>query len=166
MHERMNPRRCRRPESGGIQPSFGPTDVPMPNRLLADAVVIFHFCFVAFVIGGGLLVLRWRRLMWLHLPAVAWGIFIELSHGICPLTPLENHLREAGGGSAYQGDFVDHYIMPVLYPEGLTNRMQVALAGIIVTINAVCYTIIVRRHLRTRRSRRAGPVEGGVELVP
>src|SRR3954463_7527752 len=123
----------------------------MLYRIGADAVVIFHFCFVAFVITGGLLVLRWRRVMWAHLPAVAWGVFIEFSHGLCPLTPLENHLRELGGASAYEGGFVDHYIMPVLYPEGLTPRMQVALGSMILGINLTCYCFIIYRHFASRR---------------
>ena len=125
-------------------------------RTGADAVVIFHFCFVAFVVTGGLLVLRWRRVMWAHLPAVAWGVYVEFSHRICPLTPLENHLRELGGSSAYQGGFVDHYIMPVLYPDGLTASMQVALGSLILAINVICYAAIIYR-LRTAR-RRPAPV--------
>src|SRR5947209_12817573 len=104
-------------------------------KFLADALVVFHFCFVGFVLLGGLIVLRWRRVKWLHLPAVAWGIFIELSHGICPLTPLENGLRARGGAATYQGGFVDHYIMPVLYPDGLTARMQVMIACVIIGLN-------------------------------
>ena len=128
----------------------------MLYRIGADAVVIFHFCFVAFVVTGGLLVLRWRRVMWAHLPAVAWGVFVEFSHRICPLTPLENHLRELGGASAYQGGFVDHYIMPVLYPEGLTDRTQVILGSLILAINVICYAAVVYRW-RTAR-RRPAPV--------
>jgi hypothetical protein len=123
----------------------------MLYRIGADAVVIFHFCFVAFVVTGGLIVLRWRRVMWAHLPAVAWGVFVEFSHRICPLTPLENHLRELGGQSAYQGGFVDHYIMPVLYPEGLTERTQVILGSLILVINVICYAAIVYRWRASRR---------------
>src|SRR5688572_5932123 len=95
---------------------------PAWYKFLADAVIVFHFAFVGFVLLGGLLVLRWRRVMWVHLPCVAWGIWIELSHGLCPLTPLENDLRELAGGSTYEGGFVDHYIMPILYPVGLTHE--------------------------------------------
>jgi len=108
-------------------------------KFLADALVVFHMGFVGFVLLGGAVVLRWRRAIWLHLPAVAWGIYIELSHNICPLTPMENHLRRLGGAATYQGGFVDHYIMPVLYPNGLTHRMQVALALVIVALNAAVY---------------------------
>ncbi|MDB5294728.1 MAG: rane protein, partial [Phycisphaerales bacterium] len=96
---------------------------PSTYKLLADALVAFHFAFVAFVIGGGLLVLWRRRAMWLHLPAVAWGIWIETSGGICPLTPIENGLRLSAGEAGYEGGFVDHYIMPVLYPAGLTRNL-------------------------------------------
>lgn len=122
-------------------------------RFLADAVVVFHFAFVGFVLFGGLLVLRWRRLAWAHLPCVAWGIYIELSHGLCPLTPLENDLRLRGDpDGTYAGGFVDHYIMPVLYPSGLTPRLQVAIAGVIVAINAACYGTLAYRAARRRRS--------------
>lgn len=124
-------------------------------KLLVDALVAFHFGFVAFVITGGLLVLRWRRVMWLHLPAVAWGIWIELSGGICPLTPLENRLRGHGGQAGYAGSFVDHYIMPVLYPEGLTRNLQFTIAGLIVLINGACYGYLLWRR---RRRQEVGPV--------
>ncbi len=129
---------------------------PIIYGYLADAVVVFHFAFVAFVMAGALLVLRWRRVMWLHLPAVAWGIYIELSHGICPLTPLENRLRSLGGEAGYQGGFVDHYIMPVLYPEGLTEGMQVALACLIILINFTCYGLMFYLY---RKSRRTQPLQ-------
>jgi hypothetical protein len=133
---------------------------PIIYGYLADAVVVFHFAFVAFVMAGGLLALRWRRVMWLHLPAVAWGIYIELSHGICPLTPLENHLRRMGGEAGYQGGFVDHYIMPVLYPEGLTEGMQVALACLIILINVTCYGVMLYLFLKSRRTEALPATEG------
>ena len=98
--------------------SVGPTI----DRIIADAIMVFHLCFVTFVMTGGLLALRWRRVAWLHLPAVAWGIYIELSHGVCPLTPMENRFRRWGGGSTYQGSFVEHYITPIVYPHGLTDE--------------------------------------------
>ena len=129
----------------------------MLYRIGADSVVIFHFCFVAFVVTGGLLVLRWRRVMWAHLPAVAWGVYVEFSHRICPLTPLENHLRELGGSLAYRGSFVDHYIMPVLYPDGLTDRMQVALGTLILSINVICYATVLYRWRAARRRAMTTP---------
>lgn len=95
--------------------------------LLADAIVLLHFGFLLFVVLGGLLVLRWRRVAWLHLPAAAWGAFVELYQRTCPLTPLENRLREEAGLSTYGGGFIDHYIMPVIYPPGLTPAWQAVL---------------------------------------
>ena len=88
----------------------------------ADAVVVLHVCFVLFVLLGGLLALRWPRLTWVHVPAALWGVVIELGGWICPLTPLENALRQRGGSAGYHGDFVEHYILPVLYPAGLTRK--------------------------------------------
>lgn len=120
-------------------------------KFLADALVVFHMGFVTFVLVGGAVVLYWRRAMFLHLPAVAWGIYIEISHNICPLTPLENHLRRLGNAATYRGGFVDHYIMPVLYPNGLTHGMQVAIAVIIVVLNAAIYGWIVAGR-RTRKT--------------
>ena len=87
-------------------------------RLLADAVLIIHLGFIAFVVLGGLLVLRWPRLAWLHLPTVAWGAWIEFTGSICPLTPLEIGLRARGGETAYRGGFIEHYVTALIYPEG------------------------------------------------
>ena len=128
---------------------------PAWYKFLADAVIVFHFAFVGFVLLGGLLVLRWRRVMWVHLPCVAWGIWIELSHGLCPLTPLENDLRAKAGVDTYQGGFVDHSIMPVLYPEGLTQQTQVAIACLIIAINGGCYGYILWSRYRRRHERQA-----------
>jgi hypothetical protein len=130
---------------------------PAWYKFLADAVVIFHFAFVGFVLFGGLLALRWRRVIWAHLPCVAWGIWIELSHGLCPLTPLENRLREHGGADTYAGGFVDHYIMPILYPDGLTHETQVAIACLIIAINGGCYGFILWKWYQSRRQRRFAP---------
>jgi hypothetical protein len=117
----------------------------MNYRFLADGVVVFHFAVVLFVIGGGALLL-WRRwVAWVHLPVVAWVIFAECFHYLCPLTYLENWLRDQGGGEAYRGDFVAHYIMPVLYPEGLTPRIQVVFGVLVFLINATLYAVAFRR---------------------
>ena len=105
----------------------------MIHRLLADAVVVLHFGFILFVAAGGLLVLKWPRLMWLHLPAAGWGSLIEFFGWICPLTPLENRLRVLGGEAGYPGGFIETYLTPAIYPEGLTYRHQVLL-GIAVEI--------------------------------
>ncbi|MGA6827007.1 DUF2784 domain-containing protein [Nitrospira sp. NS4] len=111
----------------------------MPYRLAADLVVLIHLSFVLFVLLGGLFVLRWPRVMWLHLPAAAWGAFIEFSGWICPLTPLENWLRTQGGSHGYEGDFVVHYVIPLLYPETLTHDIQLILGAIVVTVNLAIY---------------------------
>src|SRR5437016_4236259 len=108
-------------------------------RLSADALVVLHFCFVLFVVGGALLVLRWPPVAWLHVPAALWGAYVEFSGRICPLTPWENALREAAGVETYGGDFVEHYIMPVLYPDSLTTHVQIVLGTIVVVVNVVAY---------------------------
>ncbi len=117
----------------------------MSYRLLADLVVVFHFATVLFVVAGGALVVWRKRIAWLHLPVVAWVIFAECFHHLCPLTFLENWLRAHGSGETYQGDFVAHYIVPVLYPDGLTDRMQVVLGVSVFVINATLYAIAFRR---------------------
>lgn len=113
--------------------------------MLADAVLVLHAAFVLFVVGGGLLVLRWPKVAWVHLPAAAWGAFVELTGWICPLTPLENWLREREGRSAYGGDFVARYLVPALYPDGLTREAQLAMAAVVVLLNAVIYWVATRR---------------------
>jgi hypothetical protein len=120
----------------------------MGYRLLADALVVFHFGFVLFVLFGGCLVVRWRWVALLHLPAAFWGMYVEWSGRICPLTPLENYWRELGGGATYEGGFVDHYIMPVLYPADLTRDFQVTLGLLILLINLLLYTAAFTRPLR------------------
>jgi len=110
--------------------------------ILADAIVIVHLLFVAFVMAGGFLLVRWPKLVWLHLPAAAWGAFIEFTGGVCPLTPLENHLRVLGGESAYSGDFVERYLLPMLYPENLTLPVQQVLGGVVVAVNLAAYALV------------------------
>lgn len=116
----------------------------MTYRLLADAVVALHLVFIVFVIGGGLLVLRWRRVAWLHVPSALWGVVIELTGWICPLTPLEQWLRLRGGEAGYEGGFIDHYILPIVYP-GLARAQQVALGGVVLVVNVATYWIAWRR---------------------
>jgi hypothetical protein len=113
--------------------------------LAADAVVLLHFAFVLFVIGGGFLAWRWRSLAWVHLPCALWGVAIEFGGWICPLTPLENHLRWRAGEAGYLGDFVAHYVVPVLYPAGLTPSLQIALGTLVLLINAFAYLVYFRR---------------------
>ena len=113
--------------------------------LLADAVLLFHFGFVLFVVVGGLLILRWRWVAWLHVPAAAWGVAIELGGWICPLTPLENHLRELAGQTTYGTDFISRYLLPVIYPEGMTRNAQLALGVAALLGNVVIYRVALRR---------------------
>jgi len=125
----------------------------MIYRLCADLVLVLHLAFVAFVVFGGLLVLRWPRVMWLHLAALTWGALTEFLGLICPLTPLEVHLRELGGQAGYSGDFIDHYITSLLYPAGLTRGIQFWLGILVVVPNVLLYAYFLRR--RHRDSRRA-----------
>ena len=118
--------------------------------LLADVVVVAHFAFVAFALFGGLLVLRWRRLAWVHVPAAAWAVLIEFGGWYCPLTPLENHLRRLGGEAGYAGGFVEHYVLPVLYPAGLTRGVQIALGVFALGLNAGIYTYTLRKGTCTK----------------
>jgi hypothetical protein len=125
----------------------------MAFRILADATVIVHLAFVAFVVGGGLLVARWPRVVWLHLPAVAWGAWIEFAGWLCPLTPLENWLRRQAGREVYTSSFVEHYVLPVLYPSELSREMQWALGGLVLLMNAIVYVWLFRRRTHLRRAR-------------
>ena len=122
----------------------------MSYRLLADLVLVVHAAFVVFVMLGGLAVLRWPRLAWVHLPAAIWGAGIEFAGGICPLTPLENHWRRLAGEQGYMGGFVEHYLMAALYPEGLTRGLQIVLGLVVLAVNAAVY---VRVWSRTKTSR-------------
>jgi hypothetical protein len=121
-------------------------------RLLADAVLIVHLAFIVFVALGGLLVLHWPRLAWLHLPAIAWGAWIEFSGWICPLTPLEIGLRARGGEATYAGGFIEHYITRLIYPDGLDRRHQIVLGALVLVLNAGIYAWLLwrRRRLQPR----------------
>ena len=112
---------------------------------LADLVVVIHLAFVAFVVFGGLLVLRHARLAWVHIPAALWGVLIEFTGGICPLTPLENSLRVRGGEGGYSGGFIDHYLIPLLYPSGLTRNTQIVLGSLALALNVAVYAIFLAR---------------------
>jgi Protein of Unknown function (DUF2784) len=128
----------------------------MTHRLLADATVALHFAFIAFVLLGGLVVLRVPRVAWLHLPAVAWVVWLELTGAICPLTPLENALRQRAGQAGYEGGFIEHYLMPVIYPAGLTPQIQTMLGIAVLVLNVVVYALALRRW-RSRDADRTPP---------
>lgn len=115
---------------------------------LADAVLLLHLLFIVFAVGGGLLALRWRWMPWLHLPALAWGATVEFTGWICPLTPLENALRLAGGAAGYTESFVERYLLPLIYPGELTRELQFVLGGALLLINAVVYAIVWHRRRR------------------
>ena len=124
----------------------------MPWRFLADLVLVVHALFVAFVILGGLAVLRWPAMAWVHLPAAAWGVAIEFGGWICPLTPLEVALRRRGGEVGYSGSFIERYVTPVLYPDGLTRPTQVVLGLTVLAVNGWVYWQLMRRRARPRAS--------------
>lgn len=121
--------------------------------IAADLLVVVHLGFVVFVVLGGFAVLRWPRLAWVHLPAVAWGVGIELTGAICPLTPLELWLRVEAGATGYEGDFIARYLLPVLYPAGLTRRAQIVLGTLAGGVNVAVYGWWVRASLSRRRRR-------------
>ena len=120
----------------------------MLYRVLADVVLLLHLTFIFFVVLGSLLVWRFPRLLWLHLPAVMWAGLIEISGFVCPLTPLENHLRRLGGEAGYHGGFIDHYLLPIIYPHALSREMQVGLGFAAMAINVAAYTVMRRRRRR------------------
>ena len=117
-------------------------------RVLADLVVIVHVAFVAFVVAGGVLVIKWPRLAWVHVPCVVWGALIEFTGWICPLTPLENALRNRAGEAGYTGGFVEHYLLGALYPSGLTRTVQLVLGLLVAAINVVVYGYVIARWRR------------------
>ncbi|KPY50807.1 Uncharacterized protein ALO56_02353 [Pseudomonas viridiflava] len=125
--------------------------MPMIFRLAADAVVTFHLLFILFVLLGGLLVLRWPWAALLHLPAMIWGAAVEFLHLYCPLTPLENALRSRAGDQGYDGGFIEHYLIPLIYPAGLTPQIQLWLGGIVLLINASVYGALLVRGVRRFR---------------
>lgn len=119
-------------------------------QVLADLLVLIHLAFVAFVVGGGIIAFRWRWIVWLQLPCALYGVLIELYGWICPLTPLENWLRTQAGIQGYEGGFVEHYVLPVLYPAWLDLPVQIVLALAVVIANALIYFLLWRRHRASR----------------
>jgi hypothetical protein len=126
----------------------------MPYVLAADLLVLLHLGFILFVALGGLMVLRWPRLAWIHLPAALWGALIELSGWVCPLTPMEIGLRQSAGEAGYEGGFIEHYILPLVYPPGLTREIQITLGIGVLAVNGMAYGILLIR--RRRKKKRSG----------
>lgn len=121
----------------------------MHSGMAADLLVLLHSAFICFVVFGGLLVWRWWRVAFLHLPAVAWGVLLEINGWLCPLTPWEQQLRRAAGERGYQGGFIEHYLLPLIYPAGLTRGLQVWLAVCVIAINLFVYGWLLwrKRHI-------------------
>jgi hypothetical protein len=123
----------------------------MAHRILAELVLVIHFCFVLFVVFGGLLVLRWPSVLWLHLPAFIWGILVQCFFWACPFTPLENWFRRMGGESGYTGGFVEHYISAILYAN-VSRKFQAMLGLLLIGVNVLVYSVVF---IRRRRKNRA-----------
>ena len=121
-------------------------------RFLAGVVLVLHLGFVLFVVAGAFLILRWPRIAWVQLPAALWGVLVEWSGWVCPLTPLENWLRAQGGAAGYRGGFVEHYLVPVLYPASLTRTVQVLLGATVLVLNVIGYALVFARTAASRRS--------------
>lgn len=117
----------------------------MSYRLLADLILVLHFAFVAFALFGGVLVARRPRLAWLHLPALTWGVAVQWANWICPLTPLENHFRMLGGQAGYEGGFIEHYVMALLYPDALTLELRYLLGAVLLVVNVAVYVRLIWR---------------------
>ena len=120
-------------------------------RGLADLVLVLHLAFIVFVVSGGLLVLRWPRLAWVHVPVFLWGAAIEFTGGICPLTPIEISLRHQAGEAGYTGGFIEHYVAGAIYPGGLSRTMQMVMGLAVLALNGLVYLRLWRRrHAETR----------------
>lgn len=124
----------------------------MSYSLMADAVLVFHLAFIIFVLFGALLVLQRWVWIWLHLPAVAWGMAVEFLHLYCPLTPLENSLRIKAGIAGYEGDFVGHYLIPLIYPASLTPQLQIGIGALVLIVNLLAYALVITRWRGRRRA--------------
>jgi hypothetical protein len=128
----------------------------MLYRVLADLVLVVHASFIVFALFGGLLALRWRVLPWFHLPCVLWAMLLEWRGWICPLTPLENRLRGAAGAHGYSGGFIEHYLLPLVYPGGLTPGLQALFAAVVLGANLAIYALVWQRWRRRRRTGGTG----------
>ena len=121
----------------------------MLANVAAHLIVLIHLGFILFAALGGLLVLKWRRVAFLHLPCVAWGVWIEFSGRVCPLTPLENRFRILAGEQGYSGGFIEHYIWPVMYPEALSRDLQLLLGLALLVLNVLIYIHVYRRRVQS-----------------
>ena len=123
----------------------------MGYRLVADLTLILHLAFIVFVLFGGLLCLHRTRWVWLHLPSIIWGVFVEWASWTCPLTPLENHFRQLASGQGYRDGFVEHYLIPLIYPGQLTVSLQWFLGALILVINIIVYFYVWQKQIKQRR---------------
>lgn len=114
-------------------------------KVIADSLVVLHFIFIAFVVFGGLLALKWKKVPILHIPCVLWGMLVEFNGWICPLTPLENQFRELAGEVGYTGGFISYYLMPLIYPTSLTREIQILLGIVVLAINLCVYGFVIRK---------------------
>lgn len=122
-------------------------------QFAADVVVVCHFLFIIYAVGGGFLVLRWPKSIFLHLPCAVWAVWIEFSGRICPLTPLENQLRWLGEEPGYAGSFVERYLLPIIYPSGLTRQIQFLLGGVVILMTAGPYFYWMFRRFRSKKKK-------------
>ena len=123
-------------------------------KLIADGLVVLHLAFITFVVLGGFLLFKWRWLVFIHIPAFIWGALIEFYHWGCPLTPLENSLRVLAGDEGYQGGFIEHYLIPIIYPSGLTPMLQIALGMFVLAINLVIYGFLIWKLKKNNNNNR------------
>ena len=143
----------------------------MWNGLLANSVVLFHIAFIMFVLIGGFLTWRWKWIAWAHIPGALWGAAVQFAGWRCPLTPLENHLRRLAGGDGYDGGFVEHYIMPLMYPGDWSAQLRVVLGTLVVILNVAAYLVYFRRFRRRSRdmyhpvTNRRRRIQPGIESV-
>lgn len=120
-------------------------------QLAADLTLIAHLLFIVFVLFGGLLALHRKLWIWFHFPAILWALWVEWAGKTCPLTPLENHFRQLASAQRYSESFVEHYLVPLIYPDTLTVSMQLALGGIVLLANIFVYLYVFQRENKTRR---------------
>ena len=120
-------------------------------QIAADLMVVLHLGFIGFVVIGGFLVFRWRWVLFLHVPTAVWGALIEFQGWLCPLTPLEQQLRQASGQIGYTGGFIEHYILPIVYPSNLTREVQIVLGTFVVVINVAIYGWMIAQHRRSKK---------------